>query len=112
MRAICAVLVAAAIGCAGESHEVRPSRAKLDVDDIVRGMEQVKPAVNRCFDLYKASGLFSVGLTIVGDGHVASVRVRGPHVPTNDCVGHAVATAEFPPFSGPPQSVVYPFVLR
>jgi len=124
MRSMCAVLAAALVGCAAQSPEVRggtnqppgrsanETRAQLDVDAIVVGMQEVKPAVQACFDRYKAAGLFSVALTIVGDGHVASAHVLGPHPPTNDCVGHAVFAARFPPFSGPPQSVVYPFVLR
>ena len=112
MRWIC--VAAALVGCAAESPDVRnaanPPRAQLSVDENVTGMRRIKPDVERCFDRYNTSGLFSVALRIVGDGHIAYVHVNGPDVPTSDCVGHAVAAATFPPFSGAPQSVVYPFV--
>jgi hypothetical protein len=112
MRWIC--VAAALVGCAAESPEARTGssrpRAQLAVDDITNGMQRVRPEVERCFDRFQSSGFFSVALRIVGDGHIAYVHVNGPHVPTNDCVGHAVAAATFPPFSGAPQSVVYPFI--
>jgi hypothetical protein len=87
-------------------------REQLDKDDIVFGMQQIKPVVMRCFERYQAAGMYSAALTIGNSGRVDAVHVRGPHVDTNDCIGHAVATATFPAFSGAPLSIVYPFMFR
>jgi hypothetical protein len=51
-------------------------------------------------------------ITIVPTGHVGRVDVRGPDIETDDCIGRAVARAEFPQFSGPPMPITYPYVLR
>jgi hypothetical protein len=114
------VLAVALAGCASmePASNLPPRRPwsepreQLDKGDIVYGMHQVQPAVGLCFDRYRQVGMFSVAFTVAGSGRITSVSVRGPHVETNDCVGQAVATATFPPFSGAPQSIVYPFILR
>jgi len=113
----CTLLLAVTIsGCATSPQPLgvsnRPPREKLDQDDIVDAMKQVMPGVTSCFDRYKEAGMFVAAYTVIGTGHITLVHVRGPHVPTNNCVGGAVATARFPRFSGPPQSIVYPFFFR
>ena len=110
-------LVALLSGCASTSNlpPRRPwndPREQLDKGDIVYAMQQIAPAVGRCFDRFRTTGLYSAAFTIVGDGHVKWTNVRGPHTETSYCISLAVATATFPRFSGAPQSIVYPFVLR
>jgi hypothetical protein len=120
MRWLSLVTILAAIGCAETPppHAMPPPRPwndpreQLDKRDIVYGMQQIKPAVGLCFDRYKEFGTYEAAVTIGNSGHVTAVHVRGPDRETNDCVGHAVGNASFPAFSGAPQSIVYPFVLR
>lgn len=111
----CTLLLAVTISGCATSPQLGVSNApreKLDQDDIVYAMKLVMPGVTSCFDRYKEVGMFVAAYTVIGTGQITLVHVRGPHVPTSNCVGSAVATARFPRFSGPPQSIVYPFIFR
>jgi hypothetical protein len=86
--------IAALAGCAPELATNGPPRRpwnepreQLDKADIVYGMQQRRGAVGASFDRYRTTGQFNVAATIVGEGHVSR-------------------------FTGAPQSIVYPFILR
>ena len=115
MKACTLLLVVTISGCATSPQlgvSAHAPRERLDQDDIVHAMEQVKPGVMRCIDRYKQVGMFVAAYTVIGSGQITLIRVRGPHAETSNCVGNAVATATFPRFSGAPQSIVYPFIFR
>jgi hypothetical protein len=120
MRAFSSLIAAAAlVACASnppptqrQSRAPSDPREQLDKADIVAGMGRIKPRVGECFDRFHRPGVFSVALTIASSGRVASVHVTGPDLETGNCIGVAVAKATFPPFTGEPQSIVYPFVFR
>jgi hypothetical protein len=75
-------------------------------------MRRVVGAVQRCYDTHQVPGTVVVELTIMPDGSVARSEPTGPATPTARCVAAACRLLRFPPFGGPPLSILYPFVLR
>jgi hypothetical protein len=87
---------------------------QLDKAAIVYGMGAVKGAVLACFDEYRVPGMATATLTIERSGHVSRVGITGQFAgtPTGECVERAVHAASFPPFTGEPQTINYPYILR
>jgi hypothetical protein len=84
----------------------------LTRSDIVAGMAEISPRVRLCFDRYKVPGTWTAMVTIVSSGRVSNVHVAGPEPQTANCIGDAVAGAIFPPFTGQPTTIAYPYVFR
>jgi hypothetical protein len=84
---------------------------QLDKNQVVAGMSAVKGAVVQCYRGRKP-GVYFADVIIDGSGRISRVNVRGADLATDDCVGQAVAGAVFPPFTGPPMLVSYPYLLR
>jgi hypothetical protein len=89
-----------------------PPPEQLDKAAIVAGMSRIAPRVRACFDQYRVIGVWTATLTIVNSGQVSKVHVAGPHLETANCIGNAVAGAIFPPFTGAPLTISYPYVIR
>jgi hypothetical protein len=96
-----------------------PLVEQLDKQAIVAGMSTIKPCVQACLPRPSAWGsmsrdVWSVALTIGTSGQPTSVKVIAPQTtgPVVDCIVAAVSRASFPPTTGSPISLVYPFVAR
>lgn len=110
--------------CAGEwralpTGDTAPIDA-LDKNMIVAGMKSVAPCVQACVPppprhWYSSpqTFVFNVAVTIAGSGQ-PSAHVVSRDIPPalGGCFEAAVNKASFPPFTGPPMSIVYPYVLH
>ena len=132
MRSFLLLAIAASLGCAttqpppqtanpppptsdDSPRDPNVAHDQLDKRDIVDGASKARPAVAACFDRYQAPGMASVGFTISNDGTPTNVNVNGQFAgtPTGRCIEDAVAkTARFRHYTGAPQSIIYPFILR
>lgn len=118
MRLAICLVTAALAGCAARRPVAPPPPAAatpgstLTRRDIVDAMAGVTPRVSECFDRRPRTGLFEVTMQVSTSGRVTNVHVRGPDAEENQCIGLAVAGATFPPFSGGPMTITYPFWLR
>jgi hypothetical protein len=83
----------------------------LDPAAIVAGMTAVAPCVRACLT---EPGLWNVTVTIGQSGQLTNVHVLSPQTsgPIVDCIVATVSMASFPPSSGAPISLVYPFVAH
>src|SRR5262249_16637970 len=111
-------------GCSGASLGIRdhfdtreddvgPPRA-LKPGDIQRGMMQIHPRVQACYERFKVPGMVNVTVSINPSGRVSTAQVTGKFAgtATGVCIERAVKSAEFPRFSGPAMSGIdYPFML-
>ena len=87
---------------------LRPARAQtLTRGDIQRGIQAVRPAVDRCL---RSAGVSTVvkARVEIANGRVAAIRVEDAGSATG-CIAGAVRRARFPR-SSRPMSFVYPFV--
>ena len=86
----------------------------LTRSQVQQGMRSVRKQVQRCYARYRRTGTAIVAVTIDTSGRVARAVVKGAFAdsPTGTCIGAAVRSAKFPPFSDGPLHVTYPFVLR
>ena len=87
---------------------LRPASAQtLTRGDIQRGIQAVRPAVDRCL---RSAGISTVvkARVEIADGRVAAIRVEDAGSATG-CIAGAVRRARFPR-SSRPMSFVYPFV--
>jgi hypothetical protein len=117
--AIASVLLLAA--CAASEPESRSESTTpaggsgtLDNTAVDVGMERVRPIVTSCLGPGRTGTTWNVRLTIRNDGHPTDVRVESE---TEDptiaaCLEGAISGAVFPPFSGPPVTVTYPFYVH
>lgn len=95
-------------------HHEGPPPEQLDKRDIVEGMSGVKLAVQHCFERFRETGMWTASLTVLNSGQVRDVDVKGPSpgTATGACIAAEVSAAQFRPFTGAPQNIVYPYVLR
>jgi hypothetical protein len=91
-----------------------PPAGQLTKVDIVEGMRAIKPRTQCCYQAFRVPGLANAWTKINGDGNVIETHVSGSlaGTPSGRCVEGAVKQALFPPFPGPPQVIIYPFMLR
>ncbi len=82
---------------------------QLSMDMIKSGLKGVSSAVQGC----KTPGTYIVKLTIGKNGKISDASVPGKSGdPAADCVAKAVRSARFSEFTGDPQTLSYPFILR
>jgi hypothetical protein len=88
------------------------SLAKLEREDMVRGMQGVSGRVHECFNQYKVPGTAMVKINVARGGKVSGATVSGKFAgtPTGSCVESAVRTAHFPPVEA--QNFDFPFALH
>ena len=109
-----------AIACATTHDDARAGGAsggaQLDNASIDVGMERVRGMAAACVAQGHGGTDWIVRLTIRPDGHPTEVHVDSTETPdpmVSSCLEGVIASAVFPPFSGPPMSVTYPYtVLR
>jgi hypothetical protein len=92
-----------------------PLPQKLDANQLLEAMNtRVKPLVATCSQQYRARGQVRVTFTIAPDGTVSDARVLPPWTerPLGVCLSETLRSATFPQFSGPAQTVTFPFNLR
>lgn len=88
---------------------------QLNMNQIRNAMNKVKGRVQACYDQFQVEGMANVGFTILGNGGIKDVSIRGKFrgTDTGACVVKAVNQATFPKFSGKPISIKsYPFLLQ
>ena len=87
---------------------------RLDPLALQQGMRPVNARVQECHEHFKVPGMVMVIVTIAPSGHVSSATVieRFAGTATGQCVANMVREATFAPFTGPPVTLTYPFVLR
>jgi hypothetical protein len=75
---------------------------------------RARPMVASCYAQYKVAGQVRVSMTVRPNGTIQQVRALPPFAgtPTGICLEETLLAASFPPFSGPPQTIIYPFTLR
>ena len=75
---------------------------------------RARPMVASCYRQYKVAGQVRVSMTVRPNGTIQQVRALPPFAgtPTGICLEETLLAASFPPFSGPAQTIVYPFTLR
>jgi hypothetical protein len=95
-----------------QPRELALRPAALSREEILQGMDAVKPAVRDCYAKYRDAGVAMVTVSVGEDGRVASAQCEGRFAgkPTGTCVEQAVATAQFRPSTG--MGFKYPFQLR
>ena len=109
-------------GCAASHDEARSgggategaSAGQLDQTAIDVAMERVRPIVSACVVGGRRNETWNVRVTIGPDGHPTDVRVDNeqPDPQMAACLEGAISGAVFPPFSGPPMTVSYPYFVR
>lgn len=110
------------IGCATTQDDARGAGggssgggAQLDNASIDVGMERVRGMAAACVAQGHGGIDWIVRLTIRPDGHPSEVHVDSTETPdpmVSSCLENVIAQAVFPPFSGPPMSVTYPYSVR
>jgi hypothetical protein len=93
---------------------VRPAPAgSLSRFAVVRGMNEVKAQVARCYDAERTAGMAMVNIVIAPGGEVSSATVSGRFAgsATGACVQQAVLGARFPA-SDSGLATPYPFQIR
>jgi hypothetical protein len=111
------VLLAACGTTQGSTRGDGKTGAQLDSSAIDVGLERVRGTIAACLRGGRGGGFggpssgFTIHMTIRNDGHVGAVSVdaEGLDPLVGQCLENAIATAEFPPFSGPPMVVAYPY---
>jgi hypothetical protein len=82
---------------------------QLSMDMIKSGLKGVNGSVQAC----GTPGTYIVKMTIAKSGRVSDASVPGKSGDSAaDCVARAVKSARFPEFTGDPQTLSYPFILR
>jgi len=111
----CALLAA----CAAAHEDTRTSGgsagAQLDNASIDVGMERVRGQATACVAQGHGGTDWIVRLTIRSDGHPSEVHVDSAETPdpmVSTCLEGVISGAVFPPFSGPPMDVTYPYSVR
>lgn len=99
----------------GSSGKPRAEAAKKDapeqlsMDMIKSGLKSVSGSAQAC----GTPGTYMVKLTIGPSGRVSDASVPGKSGDAGaDCVAKAVKGARFPEFTGSPQSITYPIIVR
>ena len=78
------------------------------MDQIKSGLRGVGSAASSC-----GAGTYMVKLTIAPSGRVSDASVPGKSGDAAaDCVARAVKSARFPEFTGSPQTLQYPVIVR
>jgi hypothetical protein len=87
----------------------------LDKETIRVSMNRrVKPLVAVCYSQYRAPGEVRITFSVLPDGTVQKATVLPPfaNTPIGICLEETLRSASFPPFTGPVQTITYPFALR
>ena len=116
--ALLAVACAFLSACASAQDESRTNGAagaQLDNASIDVGMERVRGMAAGCVAQGHGGNDWIVRLTIRSDGHPSEVHVDSTETPdpmVSTCLEDVITQAVFPPFSGPPMTVTYPYSVR
>jgi hypothetical protein len=89
-----------------------PPVSPMSKTALVRGFNELRPRVSRCYQKYGVPGTAMVNVTIAKSGIVSSAAVTGRFAgtPTGACVEAAVKSATFPPSDG--LTTPYPLQLK
>ena len=87
---------------------------QLGKSDIVSGMQPATTKARACYEQFKVPGTAMVKIVIIKSGKVQSASVGGAlaGTPSGDCVAHAIRSASFKKFKGPPTTIDWPVMLR
>lgn len=89
-----------------------PPQAELTRDDVRRGMESIRSAIEACAS--GEHGALSLQITVSPSGRVTSSLVDGGGfvgTPAGSCMARTGRQARFPAFTGEPVTVRYPYQL-
>lgn len=91
----------------------KPTRTKLDSNDVKQAIGKLKGKTQACYDKYKEPGLVSVKFSVAPSGKVTTAAAKGKFkgTDTGNCVASAVKTAKFPAFNGAPMTFTFPVFL-
>lgn len=101
-----------AVAVVAPTRKVLPDT--LETDTVRQVMRSANDAVQECYNSYQIQGLARVKVTVISDGTVKAVQIKGKfnNTPTGKCIREKVMNLLFPRFKKSQVAFTYPFYLR